>query len=76
MARPPVDLARKIKDILKHVQPLPEEVKAPGPWEPIVPDTGRAYIVGQMAQAWTSLRREITEDDVPLSVDPDDYPLF
>jgi hypothetical protein len=29
MARPPVDLARKIKDILKHVQPLPEEAKAP-----------------------------------------------
>src|SRR5438552_2392106 len=29
MARPPVDLARKIKDILKHVQPLPDEAKAP-----------------------------------------------
>src|SRR5262245_12574058 len=29
MPRPPVDLARKIKDILHHVQPLPEEAKAP-----------------------------------------------
>lgn len=29
MPRPPVDLARKIKDILQHVQPLPDEAKAP-----------------------------------------------
>lgn len=29
MPRPPVDLARKIKDILHHVQPLPDEAKAP-----------------------------------------------
>jgi hypothetical protein len=29
MARPRVDLARKIKDILQHVQPLPDEAKAP-----------------------------------------------
>ncbi|MBI3821841.1 MAG: hypothetical protein HY289_04070 [Planctomycetes bacterium] len=29
MPRPPVDLARKIKDIVKHVQPLPEEASAP-----------------------------------------------
>jgi hypothetical protein len=29
MPRPPIDLARKIKDILQHVQPLPDEAKAP-----------------------------------------------
>lgn len=29
MPRPPVDLARKIKDILQHVRPLPYEAKAP-----------------------------------------------
>lgn len=29
MPRPPVDLPRKIKDILQHVQPLPDEAKAP-----------------------------------------------
>ena len=29
MPRPPVDLTRKIKDILLHVQPLPDEAKAP-----------------------------------------------
>jgi hypothetical protein len=44
--------------------------------EPIVPDTDHAYTVEQMARAWKSLGRAITEDDVPLSVDPDDYPLF
>jgi hypothetical protein len=29
MPRPPVDLARKIKDILRHVQPLPDDAQAP-----------------------------------------------
>jgi hypothetical protein len=29
MARPPIDLTRKIKDILHHVQPLPDEAHAP-----------------------------------------------
>lgn len=29
MPRPPVDLARRIKDILRHTQPLPEAAKAP-----------------------------------------------
>jgi hypothetical protein len=45
-------------------------------WEPVVPDTGQAYTVQQMAQAWKAIGRPVTEDDVPLSVDPDDYPLF
>jgi hypothetical protein len=29
MPRPPVDLTRKIKDIVQHVQPLPDEATAP-----------------------------------------------
>jgi hypothetical protein len=29
MPRPPIDLTRKIKDILRHTQPLPDEAKAP-----------------------------------------------
>jgi hypothetical protein len=29
MPRPPIDLGRKIKDILRHTQPLPDEAKAP-----------------------------------------------
>ncbi len=29
MPRPPLDLSRKIKDILRHTQPLPDEAKAP-----------------------------------------------
>jgi hypothetical protein len=29
MARPPINLGRKIKDILKHVEPLPPEAGSP-----------------------------------------------
>src|SRR5437763_834935 len=29
MPRPPIDLTRKIKDILHHVEPLPDEARAP-----------------------------------------------
>jgi len=29
MARPPIDLARKVKDIVQHVQPLPAEADTP-----------------------------------------------
>jgi hypothetical protein len=29
MPRPPIDLARKIKDILLHTEPLPDEARSP-----------------------------------------------
>src|SRR5947199_9988593 len=29
MPRPPINLAQKIRDILRHVQPLPDEAKVP-----------------------------------------------
>lgn len=29
MPRPPVDLSRKIKDLVQHARPLPDEAKAP-----------------------------------------------
>lgn len=45
-------------------------------WESVVPDTNRVYTVEQMAKAWNAIGRPISEDDVPLSIDPDDYPLF
>lgn len=44
--------------------------------EPVVPDTEHTYTVEQMARAWGAIGRPVTEDDVPLSVEPDDYPLF
>jgi hypothetical protein len=45
--------------------------------ESVVPDTGRAYAVRQMAQAWKAIGRPLPEEeDAALSVDPDDYPLF
>ena len=65
---------------LKRSVPAPEAGLAPerGPetGEPVAADTDRAYTVEQMARAWAAIGRPITEDDVPLSVDPDDYPLF
>jgi hypothetical protein len=59
-----------------ELEPRPTDELILNPWEPIVPDADRAYTVEQMAQAWKSIGREITKDDVPLSVDPDEYPLF
>ncbi len=44
--------------------------------ESVIPDADRAYSVHQMARAWQAISSPITEDEVPLSVDPDDYPLF
>ena len=44
--------------------------------DPVVADTDQPFSVQQMAQAWKAISKPIPEDDVPLSVDPDDYPLF
>jgi hypothetical protein len=52
------------------------EDRTPETLESIVPDTDRAYTVEQMARAWQTIGRPITEDDAALSIDPDDYPLF
>jgi hypothetical protein len=65
---------------MKRTDPGEWEAGTPGgrvseTWEPVVPDTDRAYTVQQMAQAWKAIGRQVTEDDVPLSVDPDNYPL-
>lgn len=54
----------------------PPEERVSETWEPIVPDTDRPCTVQEMARAWEALGKPITTDDVPLSVDPDDYPLF
>lgn len=47
----------------------------PARWEPIIPDTDECYTVRQMAKAWKAIAQSIRQDDVPLSVDPDDYAL-
>jgi hypothetical protein len=44
--------------------------------ESVVPDTDRAYSVHQMARAWQAIGQPVAEDEIPLSVDPDDYLLF
>jgi hypothetical protein len=41
-----------------------------------VADTNRPYTVQQMAQAWGMISKPVPEDDVSITVDPDDYPLF
>jgi hypothetical protein len=44
--------------------------------ESITPDTDVPLTVSQMAQAFRSLGTPAKAEDVPLRVDPDDYPLF
>lgn len=59
-----------------RIEPVPsskEETKSLGP---VVADTHQPYTVPQMAQAWKAVAKPIPEGDCPLSVDPDDYPLF
>lgn len=45
-------------------------------WESMIPDTDQSRTLQQMSQAWKSIGRPMVEDDISLSVDPDDYPLF
>lgn len=54
---------------------LREEIRRRGE-RPSAPDTNRSVNVPQMARAWKAMSRPIPEDDTPLSVDPDDYPLL
>jgi hypothetical protein len=54
----------------------PTEDSASETWESVVPDTDYSCTAQQMARAWRAITRPLPEDDVPLSVDPDDYPLF
>jgi hypothetical protein len=42
----------------------------------LAPDTDQPRTVQQMSQAWKTITRPTAEDEVSLSVDPDDYPLF
>lgn len=39
-------------------------------------DTDDTYTVEQMARAWRTIARGITQSGAELSADPDDYPLF
>jgi hypothetical protein len=44
--------------------------------EPIIPDTDVALTATQMAEAFDRLGAPTTQEDVELSIDPDDYPFF
>lgn len=47
MPRPPIDLARKIKDILLHTEPLPDEARSPAS---ITGGLGRTF--GTLSATW------------------------
>ncbi len=67
-------MSRELYEILRSL--LEREEPEAESWQPIVPDTDGAYTVQQMARAWKAIGRQVVEDEIPLSVDPDDYPLF
>ena len=54
---------------------LRDEIRRRGE-RPSTPDTDRCVGAQQMALAWNTISRPISEDDAGLSVDPDDYPLL
>ncbi len=43
---------------------------------PVVADSDQPRTMQQMAQAWKAITSPIPDAGIPLSVDPDDYPLF
>lgn len=51
----------------KEIERYPEAVHA---------DTDQALSVQQMAEAWRAISKPVRNDNVSLSVDPDDFPLF
>ncbi len=69
-----VVVPRELYDLVRFL--LEKEDGAAAVSKSVIPDTDRAYSVHQMARAWQAISSPITEDEVPLSVDPDDYPLF
>jgi hypothetical protein len=58
---------------IEPVESSREKIESLGP---VVANTAEPHTVQQMAQAWNAVARPIPANDVPLSVDPDDYPLF
>jgi hypothetical protein len=76
---------RRLVDWLRHGEPaghkaptggLRNEGNQSAGTEPIAPDSDVPLTVAQMAEAFDKLGTPTTQQDVELSVDPDDYPLF
>ena len=59
-----------------RVEPVEAAKERAESWGPVFADTDQPYTMQQMAQAWKAVTKPIPEDDIPVSVDPDDYPLF
>ncbi len=59
-----------------RIEPVAALTEVPESRGPVVADTDQAATVEQMAQAWEAITKPIRQENVPLAVDPDDYPLF
>ena len=59
-----------------RIEPVEAPREKAESWGPVVADTDQPRTLQQMAQAWKTVAKPIPADDIPLSVDPDDYPLF
>jgi hypothetical protein len=59
-----------------RIEPVEAAKEKAESWGPVSADTDQPYTMQQMAQAWKGITKPIPEDDIHLSVDPDDYPLF
>jgi hypothetical protein len=58
-----------------RIEPVEASRKKAESCGPVTADTDQPYTVQQMAQAWKVFAKPIPEE-IALSVDPDDYPLF
>ncbi len=58
-----------------RIEPVASSAEEPPFHEHVAADTDRSYTVQQMAHAWKAISKPIP-DDVSISVDPDEYPLF
>ena len=67
---------RRHGKVNRQVEPVAAAEQKAESWGPVSADTDQPYTMQQMAQAWKRITKPIPEDDIRLSVDPDDYPLF
>jgi hypothetical protein len=58
------------------IEPVEASKEMADSGEPVLADTDQPHPMQQMAHAWKAITKPMPPEDVPLSVDPDDYPLF
>ena len=58
-----------------EIKPVRNEETPSEELETITPDTDQVLTVAQMAEALRAFAKPTTKKDIPLAIDPDDYPL-